>query len=155
MPTRPSKSNTYGSDFPVDKNRSLELKFKSIKFATHNITGGTIAHAFYPRSGQIHFDDDEWWTAPIKFLNKEERHYHDPRWNSDSTNLLAVAVHEIGHALGLPHNNADRNSIMFPYYNPEHEEPKLAETDIRLMRYLYAFFCLLFINIFAPSTMKH
>ncbi|XP_049323820.1 matrix metalloproteinase-25 [Astyanax mexicanus] len=62
--------------------------------------GGTLAHAFFPEIGDIHFDDEENWSygAPGK-----------------STDLFTVAVHEFGHALGLAHSSS-RHSIMRPYY---------------------------------------
>ena len=52
--------------------------------------------------GDIHFDDDE-------------------NWIENSTNLLdgvdfySVALHELGHSLGLAHSPVYA-SIMFPYY---------------------------------------
>ncbi|KAG5854706.1 matrix metalloproteinase-25 [Anguilla anguilla] len=66
--------------------------------------GGTLAHAFFPGTGDIagdtHFDDEEIWSYG---------------GNSGSTDLFAVAVHEFGHALGLSHSSSDP-SIMRPYY---------------------------------------
>ena len=48
-------------------------------------TTGTLAHAFYPRDGRIHFDEDEYFSdGPY----------------SGYTDLRFTATHEIGHALG-------------------------------------------------------
>ncbi|XP_025409897.1 matrix metalloproteinase-2-like isoform X2 [Sipha flava] len=67
--------------------------------------GNTLAHAFYPTDlgilgGDIHFDNSEDWTL----------------YKSDSgVDFYSVAIHEMGHSLGLGHS-AESNSIMNPYY---------------------------------------
>ncbi|XP_061564369.1 matrix metalloproteinase-25 [Cololabis saira] len=66
--------------------------------------GGTLAHAFFPGkteiAGDTHFDDHEIWSYG---------------GDSSTTDLFTVAVHELGHALGLSHSSSDP-SIMRPYY---------------------------------------
>lgn len=69
--------------------------------------GNILAHAFYPYEennfgGDIHFDNDENWKEGSQTLN-------------EGVDFLTVAVHEIGHSLGLAHSFV-YNSIMFPYY---------------------------------------
>lgn len=62
--------------------------------------GSVLAHAFSPgfgRGGDMHFDDDETFTA------------------STGINLQQVAVHEIGHSLGLGHSS-DQSAIMAAFY---------------------------------------
>ena len=89
--------------------------------------GGTLAHGFYPGSGiggDLHFDADESWT------DKETPPYH---------NLFVVAVHEIGHCLGLTHSQ-DRKSIMYPSYIHEFSKDTqniLSNEDIERIQNAY------------------
>jgi len=71
-------------------------------------TGGSpnvFAHAFYPApaggvyAGQLHFDDAEDWSV-----------------NGSGIDLETVALHEIGHLLGIAHSEV-YGSIMYPTYN--------------------------------------
>ncbi|XP_018422824.1 PREDICTED: collagenase 3-like [Nanorana parkeri] len=62
---------------------------------------GVLAHAFPPGNhigGDIHFDDEETWTADLSGYN-----------------LFSVVVHEIGHSLGLGHSG-NPQALMFPFY---------------------------------------
>lgn len=62
------------------------------------VPGGVLAFAYFPSfGGDLYFDDAELWTTSTR-----------------GTNLFAVAVHEIGHAIGLDHTD-DQSAIMFPY----------------------------------------
>ncbi|OWR40976.1 hypothetical protein KGM_212426 [Danaus plexippus plexippus] len=84
--------------------------------------GHVVAHAFPPPHGAMHFDDDEQWGDNA---NEEDE---------DVTDFFAVAVHEVGHALGLSHSNV-KSSVMYPYYQVPVE--KLHEDDILGMQELY------------------
>lgn len=68
---------------PNSKNPDLKISFVGKEHGdNHDFDGkgGTLAHAFFPENGSIHFDNDEDFTD-----------------NSvEGTNLLQVAVHEIG-----------------------------------------------------------
>lgn len=87
--------------------------------------GNTLAHAFYPptcggaHAGDLHFDEAENWTD-------------DP--NANGILLLQVAIHEIGHLLGLAHSN-DRSAIMFALYAPD--RVNLSQDDIQGITALY------------------
>jgi hypothetical protein len=59
-----------------------------------------LAHAFYPRVGDLHFDEDETFTTG----------------NPNGIDFKYVAVHEMGHSFGLAHSNV-RGAIMQPYFH--------------------------------------
>ncbi|XP_066492014.1 matrix metalloproteinase-28 [Tiliqua scincoides] len=82
--------------------------------------GGALAHAFFPRRGEAHFDNDE-------------------RWSLDSgkgRNLFVVVAHEIGHTLGLEHSPV-RNALMSPYYKKLGKDFVLSWDDILAIQNLY------------------
>ncbi|XP_053505139.1 stromelysin-3 [Ictalurus furcatus] len=84
--------------------------------------GGILAHAFFPRThrqGEVHFDYDEHWTLG----------------NGMGTDMLQVAVHEIGHTLGLQHST-DPGSVMSAIYSFSYP-PQLSKDDEMRIQSLY------------------
>ncbi|CEF62366.1 FI21212p1 [Strongyloides ratti] len=94
--------------------------------------GGVLAHAMFPETGLLHFDEDENW---ISMSNGKQI----PRGKVD---LLSVAIHEIGHALGLSHSKVE-SSIMTPFYKEPvdgsggYVKPKLDRSDITEIQDIY------------------
>lgn len=88
----------------------IEIDFEQLNHGDGNeiafdIKGGQAAHAFgpgtYPISGNVHFDNSEEWTLSV-----------NPK---RGINILGVAIHEIGHSLGLLHSR-DPRSVMYPTF---------------------------------------
>ena len=82
--------------------------------------GGVLAHAFSPTDGRFHYDADEQWSVgavPGQF------------------DLQTVALHEIGHLLGLEHSNV-QSAIMWPSISPGGTKG-LDRDDINGIRALY------------------
>lgn len=75
--------------------------------------GGFLAHAFFPPpqggvlAGDIHFDEAETWVDQIR--------------NNDAQpiDLLTIAIHELGHVLGLDHSSVP-GAIMQAAYTESH-----------------------------------
>ena len=75
---------------------------------------------FLAISGDVHFDNDE------NFVYKKQ----------GGTDILWVAVHELGHSLGLEHTNI-KGSVMYPWYQGYKPDFDLQPDDIAGIRYLY------------------
>ncbi|TYJ08471.1 hypothetical protein E1A91_A11G077300v1 [Gossypium mustelinum] len=86
--------------------------------------GNVLAHAFAPQNGKLHYDADENWnTNNVIRLNQID--------------LETIAIHEIGHILGLGHSQ-DPNTIMYAYYRPGTIKRNLGQDDIDGIRALYS-----------------
>jgi len=85
--------------------------------------GGILAHTFYPAppnpepiAGDMHFDDSESWHI------------------GTNTDLYSVALHELGHSLGLGHSD-NPEAVMYPYYKVQ---TTLSDLDKTAVLTLYA-----------------
>ncbi|CAD6337087.1 unnamed protein product [Miscanthus lutarioriparius] len=88
---------------------------------------GTLAHAFSPTNGRFHLDAAEAWVATGDVS----------RASSDvAVDLESVAVHEIGHLLGLGHS-AEPSAIMYPTITSRTRKVDLAEDDVAGIQNLY------------------
>lgn len=84
--------------------------------------GRMLAHTFYPAppnpeplAGDLHFDEDEPWQGAFP-------------------DFYSVALHEVGHALGLGHSDRP-GSVMYPYYR---KLENLTAEDIAAIQCIYA-----------------
>ncbi|PWA52187.1 Metallopeptidase, catalytic domain-containing protein [Artemisia annua] len=83
---------------------------------------GVLAHAFSPTDGRLHFDADENWSV-------------GPEPVPDTIDLQSVALHEIGHLLGLAHSE-DENAAMWSSF-PVGSLKGLNSDDIQGIKALY------------------
>ena len=103
----------------VQRNPDIELAFKK---RYHNDgfpfdgPGKELGHGFRPRlGGDVHFDEAEVWT-----LSPDSQHGY---------NIYFVALHEIGHALGLLHAQSN-TSVMYGFYSLSRRNFNLTQDDI-------------------------
>ncbi|XP_057470637.1 metalloendoproteinase 2-MMP-like [Actinidia eriantha] len=82
--------------------------------------GGTVAHASPPPHGSFHYDADESWSVGAV---------------AGSIDIESVALHEIGHLLGLMHSSVE-DAIMYPSI-PSGATKGLHADDIQGIKVLY------------------
>ncbi|KAG8366217.1 hypothetical protein BUALT_Bualt17G0053600 [Buddleja alternifolia] len=88
---------------------------------------GTLAHAFSPPAGRFHLDGEENWVIDGDFLNTSPY---------SAVDLESVAVHEIGHLLGLGHSSVE-DAIMYPTISSGTRKVELVNDDIMGIQELY------------------
>jgi hypothetical protein len=107
-----------------------QLNSIDFSFAPIDGGGGTLAQAYLPDdvnsariAGNIQFDSSETWEIGDA--------------NSSAFDLVLVAVHEIGHALGLEHL-LDARAVMAPSVSPTQSYQGLSRDDVDAALALYA-----------------
>jgi hypothetical protein len=112
------------------ENPDIRLEFKtSAQDHMFEENRNVLAYAYYPGqgevSGRIVFNEDYLWTMDGKPVDGKR-----------SWNLIHVMIHELGHTLGLMHDEHHETSdVMDPYYNAKMLD--LSDWDITRIRNIY------------------
>ncbi len=127
----PVKFHQVADSGPNPPNDIAYFQFDTrLRFGHHNDDGpgGDLAHAWLPDAGSslagdVHFDNTESWsTSP-----------------SNGTDLIETAAHEVGHALGMQHDNTF-NALMNTTYAGMYSGPGTAfllQDDINGVQSMY------------------
>lgn len=118
---------TFTQIYTANQSRTFDVRWASGNHGDgNNFDGphGVLAHAYYPYginpesiAGDIHFDEAETWSLTTTY------------------DMFSVALHELGHSLGLAHSS-DSNAVMAPYYK---KMTGLTSDDIAGIRALYSY----------------
>lgn len=98
--------------------------------------GGELAHSW--AAGDVHFDDDENYRRDTELHQGVTSSTPATAVSDSAISLQKLAVHEVGHVLGLLHNDR-RQSIMYPIYvSPSsHEDFELVREDRLAVQQIY------------------
>ncbi|WCJ31470.1 matrix metalloproteinase [Euphorbia peplus] len=96
---------------------------------------GGLAHSFAPTDGRVHFDANEKWVVERPHDALGEKLVMRQRRRRDF-DIETVALHEIGHVLGLAHSSV-KGAIMFPDIYPGEIARSLSDDDIKGIEALY------------------
>jgi peptidoglycan hydrolase-like protein with peptidoglycan-binding domain len=116
------------TEVPIGSNPDIVIRFVAGNHGDGNNfdgPGGVLAHAYYPPpgggtlAGDTHFDEAETWSVNLP---------------ASGIDLVTVAGHEFGHALGLAHSQVN-GALMYAYYGGPHR--KVEADDIAGIQALY------------------
>jgi matrixin/putative peptidoglycan binding protein len=111
---------------------NVEVRWQPAADPDHDMVGGIVAHADWPGKCWVVVDG---LPKPLHFDVTEHA------WAVEETlaayDIETVALHEIGHLLGLRHSTV-RGSVMFPTANSGSTRRELQEDDLAAIKDVYA-----------------
>jgi len=137
---------TYATEIPIKfhkvkstENPDIRIEFKSAEEESlFKERPSVLAFAYFPAqgsvSGQVVFNDEYHWS--MNGVSIDNPQTPQPNDRIRTYNLIIVLIHELGHTLGLKHDqHNDTEDVMDPIYNPNIRD--LSSNDIIRIRKKY------------------
>ncbi|KAI9774237.1 MAG: hypothetical protein M1839_001739 [Geoglossum umbratile] len=116
----------------ANESPDIRIEWRPAADPDHNMVGNVLAHADFPPPNSsivtepplpLHFDDEEhfWVDGAVR----------------NGIDLQTVALHEIGHCLGMLHSPLVRGAVMFPSVSSNHTLRVLSADDLEGIAQLY------------------
>ena len=121
------KDLKFKREYNINEHVNFDISFEDLEHFDNR--KGVLAHAYFPGQGDVSGDiciNDNWNWVP-----------HSMWQNLASPPLVTVLMHEIGHALGLRHDNRSKDCIMYPSMNLGKSKNVLHEYDIERIQDRY------------------
>jgi len=115
----------------INSNPDVRIGWRPARDADHSMVGGVLAHADFPPGCSVVTDD---LPKPVHFDDTEHA------WRigavSGAFDIETVALHELGHILGLAHSDVS-GTVMWPSISTNSTNRSLTTDDISGARDLY------------------
>jgi hypothetical protein len=112
-------------------NPDIRIEWRQAADPDHSMVGGVLAHADFPLGCSIIVN-----TLPLPCHYDDQEHQWVVGLAPNGFDIETVALHEIGHLLGLQHTNVG-GSVMFPMVSPNFTLRGLQPDDLAGIRSLY------------------
>jgi hypothetical protein len=119
------------TEVPLTSTHDFTVEWRQANDPDHNMTGGVLAHADFPPGCSIIVN-----APPLPLHYDDQEHTWVDGAVANGFDIETIALHEIGHLLGLAHTNVS-GAVMFPTVSANHTNLTLQQDDLDGIRSLY------------------